>query len=83
MTRTALDLIVMPRSRSMSMESSIWSARSRASTVCVSSRMRSEMVDLPWSMWATIEKLRMCDVSILFMPKIIPHLAARVLYCTG
>ena len=28
-------------------------------TVWVSSRMRSASVDLPWSMWAMIEKLRM------------------------
>ena len=32
---------------------------SRAATVCVSSRIRSASVDLPWSMWAMIEKLRM------------------------
>jgi hypothetical protein len=28
----------------------------------VSSRMRSASVDLPWSMWATIEKLRMRSI---------------------
>ena len=32
---------------------------SRGLTVPVSSRMRSASVDLPWSMWATMEKLRM------------------------
>ena len=32
---------------------------SRASTAPVSSRIRSDSVDLPWSMWAMIEKLRM------------------------
>ena len=31
----------------------------RGSTAPVSSRMRSASVDLPWSMWAMIEKLRM------------------------
>lgn len=30
----------------------------------VSSRMRSLNVDLPWSMWAMIEKLRMRDCSM-------------------
>ena len=67
MTRTALDLIVMPRSRSMSIVSSSWASMSRSSTVRVSSRMRSEMVDFPWSMWATIEKLRMWEVSVVVM----------------
>ena len=37
---------------------------SRAMTVPVSSRMRSASVDLPWSMWAMIEKLRMWSRSI-------------------
>ena len=32
---------------------------SRAATVPVSSRMRSASVDLPWSMWAMMLKLRM------------------------
>ena len=50
MTRTAFDLMVMPRSRSMSMVSSSWDSISRSSTVFVSSRMRSDMVDFPWSM---------------------------------
>src|SRR5215203_6139418 len=50
----------MPRSRSRSMESSSCARIARGSTVCVSSRIRSASVDLPWSMWAMIEKLRMC-----------------------
>src|SRR5262245_60218353 len=50
----------MPRSRSRSMLSSSWARIARGSTVCVSSRIRSASVDLPWSMWAMIEKLRMC-----------------------
>ena len=32
---------------------------SRASTAPVISRIRSDSVDLPWSMWAMIEKFRM------------------------
>ena len=46
---------------------------SRSSTVRVSSRMRSEIVDLPWSMCATIEKLRMWEVSKVFMLTILPE----------
>src|SRR6266480_1558101 len=51
--------MVIPRSRSSSMESSTWARMARGPTVCVSSRIRSASVDLPWSMWAMIEKLRM------------------------
>src|SRR3954469_15123667 len=50
----------MPRSRSRSIESSTWARIDLASTVFVISRMRSASVDFPWSMWAMIEKLRMC-----------------------
>src|SRR5262245_47811412 len=50
--------MVMPRSRSSSIESSSWGTCVRASTAPVSSRMRSASVDLPWSMWAMIEKFR-------------------------
>ena len=57
-TRTAWALIVIPRSRSRSMLSSTWSRMSRSATVPVTSRMRSASVDLPWSMCAMIEKLR-------------------------
>src|SRR4051794_19885927 len=57
-TRTAWALIVMPRSRSRSIESSSCSRISRAETASVISRMRSASVDLPWSMCAMIEKLR-------------------------
>src|SRR5215207_6340230 len=49
----------MPRSRSRSMESRTWARIDRASMVRVISRMRSASVDLPWSMCAMIEKLRM------------------------
>src|SRR5215510_523420 len=53
--------MVMPRSRSMSIESRICSlpAISRASIAPVSWISRSASVDLPWSICATIEKLRM------------------------
>src|SRR5436190_5423687 len=51
--------MVIPRSRSRSIESRYCSRISRASTAPVSSRMRSDSVDLPWSMWAMIEKFRM------------------------
>src|SRR5690348_10739640 len=57
-TRTACALIVIPRSRSSSIESSTCSRMSRAETASVISRMRSASVDLPWSMCAMIEKLR-------------------------
>src|SRR4051794_11408426 len=48
----------MPFSRSRSIESSTWLVIWRASMACVSSRIRSANVDLPWSTWAMIEKLR-------------------------
>src|SRR6059058_5040750 len=52
--------MVMPRSRSSSMSSRNCADISRAETAPVASRMRSASVDFPWSMWAMIEKLRMC-----------------------
>src|SRR4029078_8996048 len=51
--------MVMPRSRSMSIESSTCSTISRSCMAPVSWISRSASVDLPWSMWATMEKLRM------------------------
>ena len=54
--------MVMPRSRSISIESSICSFMSRSATVPVSWISRSASVDLPWSIWATIEKLRMVSI---------------------
>src|SRR6266511_1267311 len=56
-TRTACALIVIPRSRSSSIESRTC-GRCPLATAPVSSRKRSASVDLPWSMWAMIEKLR-------------------------
>src|SRR4051794_32604117 len=55
----------MPRSRSRSIESRICARINRASTVFVISRIRSASVDFPWSMWAMIEKLRMCAWSAM------------------
>src|SRR5919197_6014501 len=64
-TRTAWALIVIPRSRSSSIVSSTCSRISRCVTAFVSSRMRSASVDLPWSMCAMIEKLRMLRAGAL------------------
>src|SRR5688500_15973134 len=61
---TAFALIVMPRSRSSALESRCCALMSRWATVPVSSRMRSASVDLPWSMWATVQKLRLFSVSM-------------------
>src|SRR5262245_33973583 len=57
--------MVMPRSRSMSMESRICSFISREETLPHSWIIRSERVDLPWSMWAMIEKLRISLISVM------------------
>src|SRR5262245_31137713 len=54
--------MVIPRSRSSSIESSICGTWVRASTAPVTSRMRSASVDLPWSMWAMIEKFLICSM---------------------
>src|SRR5213592_1876195 len=67
--------MVMPRSRSRSIESRTCARMSRGSTVCVSSRMRSASVDLPWSMWAMIEKLRMRRWSAMGLA--VQHMDAR------
>src|SRR5690606_15558536 len=50
--------MVMPRSRSRSMESSTWASISRSLKPPQIWMKRSARVDLPWSMWAMIEKLR-------------------------
>src|SRR5262245_34667490 len=56
--RTACDLIVMPRSRSMSIRSRYWARMERSSTTPVICSIRSASVDLPWSMCAMMQKLR-------------------------
>src|SRR5213078_4477143 len=52
-------LMVMPRSRSRSMESSTCSCISRWVSAPVISSRRSASVDLPWSMCAMMQKFRM------------------------
>src|SRR3954462_4533438 len=51
--------MVMPRSRSMSIRSRYCARALRSSTTPVSWSIRSARVDLPWSMWAMMQKLRM------------------------
>ena len=60
---TGCSLMVMPRSRSSSIWSSIWSFMSLAATVCVSSKNLSASVDLPWSMCAMMQKFRMSCIA--------------------
>src|SRR3990167_9062026 len=50
--------MVIPRSRSRSMASSTCSRISREDNPPVISMMRSASVDLPWSIWAIIQKFR-------------------------
>src|SRR5579862_9805336 len=54
-----LALMVMPRSFSRSIESRTWEVISRMLSAPVSSSRRSARVDLPWSMCAMMQKLRM------------------------
>ena len=54
----------MPRSRSMSIRSRYWARIARASTTPVSCSIRSARVDLPWSMWAMMQKLRIIAGSV-------------------
>ena len=63
--RTAVALMVMPRSRSRSMVSSICSRHLARADRAVISSSRSASVDLPWSMCAMMQKLRMRDWSML------------------
>src|SRR5688572_159029 len=57
--------MVMPRSRSMSIESSTCSFISRWVSPPVIWIRRSASVDFPWSIWATMEKLRICARSVI------------------
>ena len=57
--RTALSLIVIPRSRSRSSVSRTCAFISRFWSMPVASIRRSARVDFPWSMCATMQKLRM------------------------
>src|SRR5689334_17765153 len=56
--------MVIPRSRSRSIVSRSCSRIWRFSTAPVASMRRSARVDFPWSMWATMQKLRMRDWDI-------------------
>src|SRR5438552_12522806 len=60
--------MVMPRSRSRSIRSRNCSRISRSETAWVSSSNRSASVDLPWSMWATMQKFLMRLVSTTDAP---------------
>ncbi len=64
--------MVMPRSRSMSMLSSTWLVISRSVSPPHAWISRSASVDLPWSMCAMIEKLRMraSGVSVMEAPAV-------------
>ena len=55
---------MIPRSRSMSMRSRYCARIERSSTTPVSCSIRSAKVDLPWSMCAMMQKLRMIDGSV-------------------
>ena len=65
-SRTAWLLMVMPRSRSMSIRSRYCARIVRSSTTPVSCSIRSASVDLPWSMWAMMQKLRISAGSVRF-----------------
>src|SRR5688572_19546010 len=52
--------MVMPRSRSIGLESRTCASISRASRPPQSWMMRSARVDLPWSTWAMMEKFLIC-----------------------
>ena len=61
--------MVIPRSRSRSMLSRNWSCMSRLATVPVSCSKRSARVDLPWSMWAMMQKLRIRETGASVMQR--------------
>src|SRR6187401_2765196 len=63
-SRTAWLLMVMPRSRSMSIRSRYCARIVRSSTTPVACSIRSASVDLPWSMCAMMQKLRITDGSV-------------------
>ena len=70
--------MVVPRSFSMSMESGICSLMSRRATVPVVWISRSASVDLPWSICATMEKLRMLSMGDVVIEGAISGAARRV-----
>ena len=62
--------MVMPRSRSIGMLSSTWAVISRAVSPPVAWISRSDSVDLPWSMCATMEKLRIRAGSMVMVARV-------------
>src|SRR5713101_10128511 len=71
--------MVMPRSCSKSMVSRNWEPLSRSLMEPVYDSNLSARVDLPWSMWAMMLKLRMWLVSIIPRAKIFYCLSQSVL----
>jgi hypothetical protein len=60
----------------MSIESRIWSFISRSDSCRTVWISRSDSVDLPWSMWATMEKLRMRERGVVMRARL-AHCAAK------
>src|SRR5579863_4626724 len=81
--RTVCALIVIPRSRSMSILSRNCARISRSERAPVISRMRSASVDLPWSMCAMIEKLRMKERAVGILNRGPPGPSASCLRCAS
>ncbi|MCI1746942.1 MAG: hypothetical protein LKI24_01795 [Acidipropionibacterium sp.] len=48
----------------MSIRSRYWARALRSSSTPVSCSIRSARVDLPWSIWAMMQKLRIADGSV-------------------
>src|SRR5215467_5279518 len=65
-------LMVMPRSRSRSIESRTCSCISRSESAPVISSRRSASVDLPWSMCAMMQKFRMNFGSMYLDYRLVP-----------
>src|SRR5262252_6157175 len=63
-SRTAWLLMVMPRSRSMSIRSRYCARISRSPTTPVSCSIRSASVDFPWSMCAMMQKFLMISMGV-------------------
>ena len=59
-----LGLIVMPRSRSDVHPVQVLARIERSSTTPVSCSIRSASVDLPWSIWAMMQKFRICSGAV-------------------
>ena len=66
---TGASFIVIPFSRSSSIESSSCAFISRFSTVPVSSIILSAIVDFPWSICAIIQKFRIFSISLIISKK--------------